>query len=332
MNAPNKKIYLAANRLLKMYRLLHPLTPFAEAESMAFATDIGFKDGSIELDQLVRLYTTDLLVPKLREDIKPNTLSQLGREFLQSLNSERAKDFLDKYYEHVYNEDRHLITCKLTEEDDMDWILASLDALKKDEDWVIDSSGGLSMTLYVRPLGSKRLPVGAFDLFDFDEEWQPLSLDESKLEPLFDHIRLPFTRKALWQVYLLYTSTDLIGHFGHGGYSSHRMVFDYSDLKKQSNLPEYDNSFAEFNPSDDDGQFNLNENKPLLKYLLGRDIYPSIITDTTYAMITHYWINDWKGLYKTHMIVKYDQYKQVITDWYRVNEKPLITYDCEVRF
>lgn len=326
MKTTNKNLSVVTRRLLKMYRLLHPQTPFADTESRAFAERIGFKDGSIDLEQLSTVYTPNLQVPKLRDGVKQNALSLIGTRFLQSLNSENAKDFLSRYYERVYDKDKHVITCKLTETDDMDWLLVSLDALNKDEDWVIDNTGGLSMELYARPRGSKRPPVGAYDLFDFDLSdggWNPLCLDESNLEPLFEHIRLPFTRRALWQAYLLYASVDLIGHCGHGGYDRHRMVFDYSDLEIKKESDEYD---------DDDEEFNLKENKPLLKYLLGRDIYPTIITDTTFAMITHYWINDWKGLYKTHMIVKYDQFKQVITDWYRVNEEPIIRYDCGICF
>ncbi len=317
------KIAVVARRLLKMYNLLHPHTPFFDAESKEFAQKVGFKENSIDLEQLAMVYNTDLEVPKVREDIQPNILSQIGREFLNSLNSNQAKDYLKRYYEIVFDRGRNLMTCQLTEDDDMDWLLTSLEQLKKDEEWVIDNTGGLSMKLYARPRDSKHPPVGPYELSDLlTEVCPPFYLDESKIEPLFNHIRLPFTRRALWQVYLLYVSTNMIGLFGHGSYRQCRMVLDYSDLE-YNRISDEDEDFDEF---------SLKENKPLLKYLLGRDIYPTIITDTTYAMITHYWINNWKGLFKTHMIVKYNQYKQNITDWYIINEEPLIQYDCDVRF
>ena len=314
----SERIKLVAEHLLKMYGLLHPYSPFANEETKTLAYNLGFREGSIDLDRLSKVYDSpNIQVPDEQELPKQNKLALLGQAFLKSLESDIATDYFKRYGSIVADYDRDLLTCELDENDDMNWLLSSLETLKLDDNWLLDNTGGVSMELYVRPRGTKRPPVGPCDISSFlSEHLHPYVIPKEEIESPFKHIKLPFTRKALWQVYLLYCSTLIFGQSGHGCYDIHRFVFDESDLRK--------------NEGKRDDTFNLKENKPLIRYLLGKDLYPTIITDTTYAMITHYWINDWKGLYKTHMILKYDIASYTITDWYRVDEEPLIRYNCGV--
>lgn len=316
----SEKLKPVAEHLLKMYNLLHPFSPYANEETKKFAYDLGFRDGTIDMKRLQKVYDKPtIVIPNIHELAAPNALASIGRDFLKSLDSEIARDYFERYYDLVYDDDRNIMTCELNEDDDMNWLLMSLDSIKMDEGWLLDNTGGVSMDLYVRPKGTKHPPVGPRDISSYlYEHYRPYNIPKEEIISPFEHIRLPFTRKALWQIYLLYSSTDIFGKFGHGCYEKHRFVFEESSLRN--------------NGRESDDTFNLKENKPLIRYLLGKDLYPTIITDTTYAMITHYWINDWKGLYKTHMIVKYDQRSYTIKDWYRVDDDPLIRYNCGLMF
>lgn len=313
------KLKLAAEHLLKMYGLLHPYAPFASAETKKIAYKLGFREGSIDLKRLIKVYDNPgIQIPDKQELVGPNKLAIIGQDFMKSLDSETARDYIKRYRNLVPDYDRDIMTCELDENDDMNWLFMSLDALKLDDGWLLDNTGGVSMKLYVRPAGSKRPPVGPCDISSYlNDRLRPYVIPEEEIVSPFEHVKLGFTRKALWQIYLLYSSISIFGQSGHGCYNVHRFVFDESDLRNKRGMDE---------------SFNLEENKPLISYLLGKDLYPTIITDTTYAMITHYWINDWIGLYRTHMIVKYDLRSYTITDWYRVDEEPLIRYNCGVMY
>lgn len=313
----SEKLRPVAERLLKMYNLLHPYSPYANEDTKKLAYKLGFRKGSIDIKHLRGVYDNpEIRIPDIQELAAPNALASIGGVFLKSLDSETARDYFERYYELVFDDDRDIMTCELNDDDDMNWLLSSLDSIRMDEGWLLDNTGRVSMDLYVRPVGTKRPPVGPCDISShLNEHYRPYVIPEEDIISPFEHIRLPFTRKALWQIYLLYSSTDILGKFGHGGYNLKKFVFEDSDLASKN---------------DADDSFNLKEKKPLIRYLLGKNLYPTIITDTTYAMITHYWINDWKGLYQTHMIVKYDQRSYTIKDWYRVDEEPLIRYNCGI--
>ena len=153
---------------------------------------------------------------------------------MKSLDSETARDYFERYYELVFDDDRDIMTCELNDDDDMNWLLSSLDSIRMDEGWLLDNTGCVSMDLYVRPVGTKRPPVGPCDIsYHLNEHYRPYVIPEEDIISPFEHIRLPFTRKALWQIYLLYSSTDILGKFGHGRYNLKKFVFEEDvDLNK----------------------------------------------------------------------------------------------------
>lgn len=143
--------------------------------------------------------------------------------------------------------------------------------------------------------------------------------NEDKKVQLSEKLRGPISKRAAWQVYLLYSVYRIMPLEDHDNYDSCRPIFTTRDLDL--------NSFATFMPDNHYGKVIAD-----LKNLecTDKDIYPRVkqLTDVKFEVEAIWW-NDWKGLFLERAVVEFAP-KSYHPKMNITGEVIIYDYDCPV--
>lgn len=140
-------------------------------------------------------------------------------------------------------------------------------------------------------------------------------------EPLdvFKHITLPFTEEAIWQAFLLSQTYHLIGMRWHGCYEARSFIVSDKDI-------------AELKPFSDVGNEHFAHLQEQMLQMWTSDLCASVSLFDDYAIVSHCWFNNWKGLSKVKWKVKYNFRKKRVVKIEKESEQILVKYHCGVWF
>jgi hypothetical protein len=128
---------------------------------------------------------------------------------------------------------------------------------------------------------------------------------------IFNYIQVEKSRIGAWQAYLLETCYTILPLFWHGCYNSRKFIFTEEDINEIPLLSTRDlSSLADI-------------------------IYPSVdFIDANTASVKCCWWNEWNGLVRESVLVKYDGNKVSFVDpSYPIKRREtLIPYECGLRF
>lgn len=130
-------------------------------------------------------------------------------------------------------------------------------------------------------------------------------------DDIFNFIQVEKSKIGAWQAYLLKTCDAILPVFWHGGYNKKKFIFTDEDIKEIPLLRTRDMSSFE------------------------RVIYPSVdFIDTNIASVNCCWWNEWHGLVRETMLVKFDGNKVSFLDPSYPTERheTLIPYNCGILF
>ena len=211
----------------------------------------------------------------------------------------------DSYMDCIVNLKTH------KEVDDWNMLLCGLPDLILDKDYVLNDFRPREETNSVlRLYARKRCLPRAIYVF-FKKRFKPLSF--------LQHIRLPYNDEAIWQAFLLSQTYHLVGMRWHGGYAARSFIVSDKDI-------------AGLKPFSDVGSERFAHLQEQMLQIWTPDLCASIVLFDDYAIISHCWFDNWKGLSQVKWKVKYDDKKKRIVGIEKDSEQVLVKYHCGVWF
>ena len=196
-----------------------------------------------------------------------------------------------------------------------------LSTLKSETSSLANYNDNISLILYKLRLDgelhihfAKQEGYGDFSWFYFKEdENTAISYSYVASNSLFKRIKTECSPMSVWQIYLLYSSKTVLPMFWHAHYIKRNYIFSKADFKNVKNV-------------------NLIlKNKDFSDIIEESDILPKVELYGNVAKVTCCYWNNWKGLLKETITIKFRPDSSFDIAEY-VETEILFAYDCQVRY
>lgn len=139
---------------------------------------------------------------------------------------------------------------------------------------------------------------------------------------IFQCITLPFTEEAIWQAFLLSQIYHLVGMRWHGGYEKRTFIVSDKDIAGLKPFPYLSDSC----------NMDFVHLREQMQNIWRPELCASVSLFDNYAIVSHCWFNNWKGLSQVKWKVKYDARKKRVVEIEQESEEVLVKYHCGVWF
>ena len=295
-----------AERYYRMAMANHVKDKSVEDNFMVLLFEIGKK-----VEVLRRIAQAKDVARKMRDVHYPDKTEKVNQDLIcyQGVSEQaiRLSLIADSYMDCIAN------LKKQEEVDGWNILLCGLPDLILDKDYVLNDFRPREETNSVLRLYARKRYLPHSIYVFFENFFGSLSF--------FRHITLPYTEDAIWQAFLLSQTYHLVGMRWHGGYEKRTFIVSDKDI---AGLEPFDPDLF------DSRKMHFVHLREQMLQMWTPDLCASIVLFDDYAIISHCWFDNWKGLSQVKWKVKYSARKKRIVAIEKESEQVLVEYHCGV--
>ena len=235
-----------------------------------------------------------------------------------SKQSVRLSLITDSYMDYIVYFKKH------EKVDNWDKLLCGLPDLILDKRFVLDDFRPRELNNSVLKLYARERSQPRPSDKDFEQLYKVAFKYRVAVEPLdvFRCITLPFTEEAIWQAFLLSQTYHLVGMRWHGGYEKRTFIVSDKDIAGLEPFPYLSDS----------QKMDFVHLREQMQNIWTPELCASVSLFDNYAIVSHCWFDNWKGLSQVKWKIKYDIRKKRVVEIEQESEKVLVKYHCGVWF